>query len=82
MLVGLNSLHWFNPKESPAVSKTGKQIPKDRELSIRELSPDDPIFRRGFVIGAKPLIPFSRATPASNSPSAKEKQQEKPTKGR
>lgn len=34
-----------------AENKTGKKIPKAKNYLLKELSPDDPIFKRGYYIG-------------------------------
>ena len=50
------------PRQSTDTSTTGKPTRKERESLIRKLSPDDPIFTRGFVIGGR----FSKRTPRSS----------------
>ena len=46
-----------------ATNTTGKVIRKGKRLSIREASPDDPIYTRGYVIGGRHSRSSSKPTP-------------------
>lgn len=50
---------------------TGPKIVKGRGSSLPELSPDDPIYKRGFAIGVTRSTPSSKSTAATTSPSLK-----------
>ena len=57
-------------------SKTRRKIRKGGGSSIRELSPDDPIFTRGFAIGGR----RTRASFPSTKPSSSSKSKQKAEK--
>ena len=54
------------PRASTAPSTTGKGTAREAISLIPIASPDDPIFRTGFVIGATRLRNSSKDTPAKN----------------
>ncbi len=47
--------------------KTGKVIRKGKKFSLTEALPDDPIYKRGFVIGGRQTTGSSRNTVGNNS---------------
>ncbi len=49
---------------------TGKKIPKAKRLKIRSAPPDDPIYSRGFVIGAIGLRPSPESMLGEPTPSS------------
>jgi len=58
------------------MSKTRRKIRKGGGSSIRELSPDDPIFTRGFVFGGrrtKASFPSRKPSSSDNSKPKAEK---------
>jgi len=61
------------------MSTTGKKTKKD-PLSfdswddIPEVSPDDPIFKHGFIVGGYYSRPYSKGIEAKNSSNGKKKQ--------
>lgn len=54
------------------MSKTGKVIRKGGYLPMTELSPDHPIYKRGFVVGKSSLTPSSKSTAKGMSSSKAE----------
>jgi hypothetical protein len=50
---------------------TGEPTPPDNRFSFGELSPDDPIYRRGFAIGGMSSMRFSNSSPATASDTSK-----------
>ena len=66
------------PKVDTAPSTTGPQT--RTHLGFPMLSPDDPIFSRGFVVGSKRSMPSSPTIPAKASPSESKKSDEQSAK--
>ena len=62
-------------------SKTRTKIRKGAGASIRELSPDDPIFTRGFVFGGRRSRASSPSTKPSSSDNSKPKAEKPAPKG-
>ncbi len=46
------------PKEN--TDNAGKRIIKKKLLRVTEMSPDDPFYNRGFIVGIRRLKPLSK----------------------
>ena len=55
------------------MSKTGRKTQREGLSWIKEASPDDPIYTRGYMIGGKRSRTSLKDTPETTSPSAKKK---------
>ena len=57
----------------PSVQTEAPKRPRLRNVKVTSAASDDPTYKRGYVIGGKPLTKSSSATPVKTSPNASKK---------
>lgn len=63
----------FTENNAMTTKATGKVILKGKNLSLKECLPDDPVYKRGYVVGGQSMNLSSKGSLANRSSKSKPK---------